>query len=102
VYQVGQTRAVARTGSQGHARIDATDADAGCRHVRATTGDVIAKAAVDTGGFRFSQLLDYRDPMYTLTYLIERNDSRRVVFREDKPDSKPLTGQRVQDSFRLM
>jgi hypothetical protein len=31
---------------------------------RATTGDVIAKAAVDTGGFRFSQLLDYRDPMF--------------------------------------
>jgi hypothetical protein len=48
------------------------------------------------------EMVDYRDPMYTLTYLIERNDSRRVVFREDKPGSKPLTGQRVQDSFRLM
>lgn len=46
--------------------------------------------------------VDYRDPMYTLTYLIERSDKRRVVFREDKPDSKPVTGQRVQDSFRLM
>jgi hypothetical protein len=48
------------------------------------------------------EMVDYRDPMYTLTYLIERNDSRRVVFREDKPGSKPMTGQRVQDSFRLM
>jgi hypothetical protein len=48
------------------------------------------------------EMVDYRDPMYTLTYLIERNDSRRVVFREDKPDSRPMTGQRVQDSFRLM
>lgn len=46
--------------------------------------------------------IDYRDPMYTLTYLIERADTRRVVFREDKPDSRPVTGQRVQDSFRLM
>jgi len=46
--------------------------------------------------------IDYRDPMYTLTYLIERADARRVVFREDKPDSRPVTGQRVQDSFRLM
>lgn len=48
------------------------------------------------------EMVDYRDPMYTLTYLIERHDSRRVVFREDKPASKPVTGQRVQDSFRLM
>lgn len=46
--------------------------------------------------------IDYRDPMYTLTYVIERLDARRVVFREDKPDSRPMTGQRVQDSFRLM
>jgi hypothetical protein len=48
------------------------------------------------------EMVDYRDPMYTLAYLIERNDSRRVVFREDKPGSKTMTGQRVQDSFRLM
>jgi dienelactone hydrolase len=31
---------------------------------RAVTGGAIAKAAVDTGGFRFGQLLDYRDPMF--------------------------------------
>ncbi len=31
---------------------------------RAATGGVIAKAAVDTAAFRFSQLLDYRDPMF--------------------------------------
>ena len=31
---------------------------------RAVAGGVIAKAAVDTAGFRFSQLLDYRDPMF--------------------------------------
>lgn len=30
----------------------------------ASTGGAIAKAAVDTAGFRFSQLLDYRDPMF--------------------------------------
>lgn len=46
--------------------------------------------------------IDYRDPIYTLTYIIERNDARRVVFREDKPDSRSMTGQRVQNSFRLM
>ncbi len=31
---------------------------------RATTGNAIAKAAVDTAGYRFGQLLDYRDPMF--------------------------------------
>ena len=32
--------------------------------VRASTGGAIAKAAIDTAGFRFGQLLDYRDPMF--------------------------------------
>jgi dienelactone hydrolase len=31
---------------------------------RAVSGGAIDKAAVDTGGFRFGQLLDYRDPMF--------------------------------------
>jgi len=32
--------------------------------VRAVSGGAIDKAAVETGGFRFGQLLDYRDPMF--------------------------------------
>ena len=31
---------------------------------RAVTGGAIAKAAIDTGGFRFGRLLDYRHPMF--------------------------------------
>jgi dienelactone hydrolase len=31
---------------------------------RAVSGGAIDRAAVDTGGFRFGQLLDYRDPMF--------------------------------------
>jgi dienelactone hydrolase len=31
---------------------------------RAATGNAIAKAAIDTQGFRFGQLLDYRHPMF--------------------------------------
>ena len=31
---------------------------------RAITGTALRKAAIDTGGFRFGQLLDYRDPMF--------------------------------------
>ena len=31
---------------------------------RAVAGDAIDRAAVDTGGFRFGKLLDYRDPQF--------------------------------------
>lgn len=31
---------------------------------RAVSGDAISRAAVDTGGFRFGQLLDFRDPQF--------------------------------------
>lgn len=31
---------------------------------RALTGDAIDRAAVDTKGFRFGKLLDFRDPMF--------------------------------------
>ena len=31
---------------------------------RAVAGGAVAKAAIDTKGFRFGQLLDYRDPMF--------------------------------------
>ena len=31
---------------------------------RAVAGEAIDRAAVDTGGFRFGKLLDYRDPMF--------------------------------------
>lgn len=43
----------------------------GCHHsgpiaaaARALSGSAVAKAAVDTHGFRFAKLLDYRDPMF--------------------------------------
>ena len=31
---------------------------------RAVSGDAIDLAAIDTGGFRFAKLLDYRDPQF--------------------------------------
>ena len=31
---------------------------------RAVAGEAIDRAAVDTGGFRFGNLLDYRDPQF--------------------------------------
>ena len=47
------------------------------------------------------ELVDYRDPIYVSTYLIDRNDAKRAVFREDKADSRPMTAQKVHASFRL-
>ncbi len=63
----------------------------------ASAGKLVLKISRSNG-----EKIDYRDPIYTLTYVIERNDARRLVFREDKPGSRSVTGQRVQDSFRLM
>ena len=47
------------------------------------------------------ELVDYRDPIYVSTYLIDRNDAKRAVFREDKADSRLMTAQKVHASFRL-
>jgi hypothetical protein len=45
--------------------------------------------------------VDYRDPIYVSTYIIDRNDAKRALFREDKTDSRPMTAQKVHASFRL-
>jgi hypothetical protein len=63
----------------------------------ASNGKLVLRVSRSNG-----EKVDYRDPIYTMTYVIERSDPRRVVFREDKPDSRSMTGQRVQDSFRLL
>ncbi len=47
------------------------------------------------------ELVDYRDPIYVSTYIIDRNDAKRAVFREDKAESRPMTAQKVHASFRL-
>jgi hypothetical protein len=47
------------------------------------------------------ELVDYRDPIYVSTYIVERNDAKRAVLREDKPESRPMTAQKVHASFRL-
>ena len=47
------------------------------------------------------ELVDYRDPIHVSTYLIERNDAKRAVVREDKAGSRPMTAQKVHASFKL-
>jgi hypothetical protein len=47
------------------------------------------------------ELVDYRDPIYVSTYIVDRNDAKRAVFREDKAESRPMTAQKVHASFKL-
>lgn len=47
------------------------------------------------------ELVDYRDPIYVSIYIVDRNDAKRAVFREDKAESRPMTGQKVHASFKL-
>ena len=47
------------------------------------------------------ELVDYRDPIYVSTYIIDRNDAKRAVFREDKAESRPMIAQKVHASFKL-
>lgn len=69
--------------------------ETGCWDV--SSGKLVLRISRSNG-----EKIDYRDPIYTLTYIIERSDARRIVIREDRADSRSVTGQRVQNSFRLM
>ena len=63
----------------------------------APIGKLVARVSRSNG-----ELVDYRDPVYTNTYLIERNDSTRLTYREERPKSRPEVAQKVPASFRLM
>ncbi len=63
----------------------------------APTGRLVARVSRSNG-----ELVDYRDPVYTNTYIIERNDSTRLTYREDRPNSRPEVAQKVPASFRLL
>jgi hypothetical protein len=63
----------------------------------APAGKLVARVSRSNG-----ELVDYRDPVYTNTYIIERNDSTRLTYREDRPNSRSEVAQKVSPSFRLL
>jgi hypothetical protein len=63
----------------------------------APAGKLVARVSRSNG-----ELVDYRDPVYTNTYIIERNDATRLTYREDRPNSRPEVAQKVPPSFRLL
>ena len=47
------------------------------------------------------ELVDVGDPIYRTIYRVDKVDARRLTIREDKPGSRPVTGERKPDQYRL-
>lgn len=63
----------------------------------APAGKLITRVSRSNG-----ELVDFNDPIYSTSYVVERVDANRLVYRLDRADSKPAFAKKVQDSFRLM
>ncbi len=63
----------------------------------APAGKLITRVSRSNG-----ELVDFNDPIYATTYIVEKVDANRLVYRQDRADSKPAFAKKVQDSFRLM
>jgi hypothetical protein len=48
------------------------------------------------------ELVDFKDPIYSTAYIVDKVDTNRLTYRLDRPDSKPSFAKKVQDSFRLL
>ena len=47
------------------------------------------------------ELVDFNDAIYTTTYIIEKVDANRLMYRDSRPNSKSNFAKKVQDSFRM-
>jgi hypothetical protein len=47
------------------------------------------------------ELVDFDDPIYQTTYTIDTLDAQKLVFRESRAGSKPLTAKKMLPSFQL-
>ena len=63
----------------------------------APAGKLITRVSRSNG-----ELVDFNDPIYSTTYIVEKVDANRLIYRLDRSDSKPAFAKKVQDSFRLM
>ena len=63
----------------------------------APAGKLITRVSRSNG-----ELVDFNDPIYSTSYVVEKVDANRLVYRLDRADSKPAFAKKVQDSFRLM
>ncbi len=63
----------------------------------APAGKLITRVSRSNG-----ELIDFNDPIYSATYIVEKVDANRLVYRLERADSKPAFAKKVQDSFRLL
>ena len=63
----------------------------------APAGKLITKVNRSNG-----ELIDFNDPIYLTSYIVEKVDANRLIYRQDRSDSKPAFAKKVQDSFRLL
>jgi hypothetical protein len=63
----------------------------------APAGKLITRVSRSNG-----ELVDFNDPIYSTTYVVEKVDANRLIYRQDRADSKPAFAKKVQDSFRLL
>ena len=63
----------------------------------APAGKLITRVSRSNG-----ELIDFNDPIYLTTYIVEKVDTNRLTYRLDRAGSKPSFAKKVQDSFRLM
>jgi len=50
----------------------------------APAGKLITRVSRSNG-----ELIDFNDPIYSTTYVVEKVDANRLIYRQDRPDSKP-------------
>jgi len=63
----------------------------------APAGKLITRVSRSNG-----ELIDFNDPIYTTTYIVDKVDTNRLTYRQDRADSKPAFAKKVQESFRLL
>ncbi len=63
----------------------------------APKGKLVTRVSKSNG-----ELIDFNDPIYSTIYVVEKVDSTRLMYHEDRPNSRTLFAKKVQDGFRLM
>ncbi len=63
----------------------------------APAGKLITRVSKSNG-----ELIDFNDPIYSTTYMVEKIDASRLTYREDRAGSRSMFAKKVQDSFRLL
>ena len=59
-------------------------------------GKLVTKVSRSNG-----ELIDFNDPIYTATYLVDKIDTTRLLYREGRPGAKATIAKRMPAGFKL-